>query len=349
MASGRLGLAVIGTGVIARRFAADLRYSRSADIVSVGARDPLKAKGFAAAIGSGVTGAGIEAAMAMPQVGAVYIATANAVHVEHAMMAIRLGKSVLVEKPLAVSLSDAERLVEVARSAGVFMMEAMWARFTPGQRRLKEIADSADLGATRRLHADIAYFDPNRNASHEADGALLDLGIYPISIALHLLGPVSEVLAAGRRSANGVIERAELVLRHGDVFSCLSAAWDADGMNRLSLVGAGGTVEAAAPLFSPPFLTLRRADHPRPASEAAEPGIQIDRQDRISRLRAVRAVAHCARARRIPTLFKGSGLQYQVDHMVECLRDGLAESPVMPSAASLAALGIVEAASRKIV
>lgn len=348
MRSGRLGIAVIGTGAIARRFAADMRYSRHARIVAVGARDAEKARALAAAVGPEVVHGEIETALAHRSVDAIYVATANAVHAMHARSAMRAGKAVLVEKPFATSAGEAADLADAARAAGVFAMEAMWARFTPGIRRIKAIVDAGELGAVRRLHAEIAYRQAHIATSGEPGGALLDLGVYPISLALHLLGPETRVLASGRRDAAGRVVRAELLVQHGDAYSSLSAAWDAEAANRLTVVGSDGLAEAGAPLFSPPVLTIRRAVAPDQANDVAPIASHIEPRGLFARARALKDALRPLRARRLPTLFEGSGLQYQVDHMAECLRRGWTESPIMPLDDSCRALRVVDAALAQI-
>ncbi|MBB3949887.1 Gfo/Idh/MocA family protein [Aureimonas jatrophae] len=348
MASGRLGIAVIGTGAIARRFAADMRYSRNARIVAVGARDAEKARVFARAVGQTVFHGSIEAVMTLPSVDAVYVATSNVVHAAHARCAIASGKAALVEKPFAITADEAEDVCSFARSKGVFVMEAMWARFTPGIRRLKAICESGELGVIRRVHAEIGYPSSGTSISDTKGGALLDLGVYPISLAQHLLGPPTRVQASGRRNNAGVVMRAELLIEHGDAFASLSSAWDAEATNRLSIVGDNGVVEAQSPLFSPPLLSLRRTRRPGSVTERVSYPAGIEAGARISRLRAIKDGLRPLRARRVLTLFEGSGLQYQVDHMTECLRAGRQESPIIPLADSCRTLRIIDEAMTQI-
>lgn len=348
MSADRLGVAIIGTGAIARRFAEDMRYSSVATVRAIGARDRNKALSLAAAIGPKVIGTDLEAAITRSDVDLIYVATSNAVHAEHALLAISHRKPVLVEKPFATSADEATRVVEAARTAGVFAMEALWARFTPGNRRISSLLERGEIGAPRRLSAELAFARHKATSTSERGGALLDLGVYPVSLALQWLGPVVRTVASGRRDATGAIARAELLLDHGDAVSSLSAAWDVHGANRLSITGTTGTIEAASPLFAPPIITVRHSRASTGGANAEMAPTMIGRRPFLSHLASVKDGLRPLRGRRLLTVCVGSGLHYQVDHIAQCLREGWLESPIQPLDATLDALRVLDAAAGQI-
>ena len=149
--------AILGTGAIAARFAADMRHSRSGIVHAVASRTPERARAFAARLGPGVLAGTPDAILSRADVDAVYVATPNAAHLAGALMALEAGKPVLVEKPFAASASEARTLAEAARSAGLLAMEAMWMRFTPGIVRLKRLVDEGALGRLARLDAALSF------------------------------------------------------------------------------------------------------------------------------------------------------------------------------------------------
>src|SRR5580698_3378649 len=131
MASNPLRWGILGTGLIARTFAGDLRLTASGIISAVGSRSQGSADQFADAFGIEGRHASYESLVADPSVDVVYVATPHPMHRDNAILALRAGKPVLVEKPFAMNAAEAIEIVEVARGTGLFVMEAMWTRFLP--------------------------------------------------------------------------------------------------------------------------------------------------------------------------------------------------------------------------
>lgn len=352
MASSKIRWAIVGTGGIARRFAGDMRFSRLGRVVAAASRSPDRAQAFAAAIGPDVAHGSTEAVLARPDVDAVYVATTNAAHVETALAALAAGKPVLIEKPVASRAEDAAKLAEAARQAGLLAMEAMWMRFTPGIVKLKALLDSGAIGRVHSLRVELGFAPSYRREAALFDpvhgGALLDLGVYPLSLAQLILGEAEEVKALTRSFDNGAIADAALVARYGDAVASLSCSLTAEGRNEAHIVGTHGVLTLHRPFFCPPMLSLRPT-HPGgsgPQSEAEVPA-PIGRRPAFAGLHALRQMVSGVRNRRFPILFEGTGLQYQADHFAECLQEGLTESPVMPLSQSVAVLKTIDAISRE--
>ena len=123
---------------------------------------------------------------------AVYVATIHSTHADAVRASLRAGKAVLCEKPLTTTALEGRRLPGSGR-AGVLLMEAMWTRFLPAWREAKMLVDAGTIGSLRNFQADFSgytAFDPESRLDNVAKGggALLDVGVYSIHMALFILG-----------------------------------------------------------------------------------------------------------------------------------------------------------------
>lgn len=326
----RLGWAIAGTGGIARRFAADMRLAKRGRVVAVASVTPERAARLAAAIGPDVASGDLDAVLRDPRVGAIYLAGRNDDHCPQALRCLAAGRPVLIEKPIATTTADAERVRRAAADANVLAMEAMWMRFTPGIRRLKALVDTGAIGAVRSIEASLSF----RNAAPQAS-PLLDLGVYPASLAVQLLGSPDRIAALSADAGD-----AGVVLSYPNAIVSLRCGFSAEGSNILSVTGETGIIATGAPFFCPSFLTIRRSRGIGPAS--AEVGLPPP--TRLAWLASAKSLLRPLRERRIPTLYRGTGLHYQAEHFAECVEQQIVDSPVMPLAESVEVIRIVEAA-----
>ena len=184
---------IIGTGNIAKQFARGLKVLPDAQLVAVGSRAQESADAFGEEFGVPHRHASYADLAADGEVDAVYIATPHGSHMDNSLLCLEKGKAVLCEKPFAVNAAQAERVVQEARSRGLFLMEAMWTRYFPLMDRVRSLIDEGALGEVRRVHADFGYRTDVKPEYwlfdlHQGGGGLLDVGIYPISLASMLLG-----------------------------------------------------------------------------------------------------------------------------------------------------------------
>ena len=200
MAAPPLRWGMLGTGWIAERFVEALHtYSRQR-VVAVGSRTAEKGAQFAAKHGIGRSLVGYEAVAADPEVDIVYVATPHSEHRDNALLAIAAGKHVLIEKAFTRNLSEATEVVDAARSAGVAVMEAMWTRFLPHMDVVRQVLADGLLGDIETVFADhgqwfaedpeFRLYDPAK-----AGGAMLDLGVYPVSFTHFVLGELETAFA----------------------------------------------------------------------------------------------------------------------------------------------------------
>lgn len=256
---------VIGTGGIARSFVGDCAAA-GVEFVAVGSRTPDRAAAFAAEFGIPRSYGSYEELVADGDVDAVYIATPHSRHAEDALLAIDAGKHVLVEKAFTITADEARRVVDAARRADVAVMEAMWTRFLPQMSMVRELVAEGRIGRVRVVeatHHQALPTDPHHRLNDPAlgGGAMLDLGVYPISFAVDVLGVPTSVVAAGTLSEQGVDTQMGLVLTHeGGTQSMIHFGLDLRSPNTASVIGEDGRIDLDATWYTPTTWRLRDRD-----------------------------------------------------------------------------------------
>jgi predicted dehydrogenase len=187
-----IGWGVLGPGRIARVFARDLLLVPDARLVATGSRSRERATAFADELGGTAYGS-YEELVADPAVDVVYVASPHSLHAEHTMLALEAGKHVLCEKPMTLEAATSQELFDAARERGLFLMEAMWMATNPVIRTMCRLLRAGEHGTPRQVHADLGFLvqtDPTDRLVDPAlgGGALLDMGIYPLTLAHLVLG-----------------------------------------------------------------------------------------------------------------------------------------------------------------
>ena len=207
-----IGWGVLGPGKIARSFAADLHLVPDARLVATGSRDQERAASFAAEFGGRAHGS-YEALVADPEVDVVYVATPHSLHDEHTRLALGAGKAVLCEKPMTLDASSTAALFDEAAARGLFLMEAMWMACNPTVRTLLRLLGDGEHGTARQVHAAIGFPVPGALEGSLSGrlldpalggGALLDMGIYPLTFAQLVLGEPEHLTAVAQLSSAGI-------------------------------------------------------------------------------------------------------------------------------------------------
>ncbi len=359
----RVRWGLLGAGAVTRQFARSLSLAEGHSVQAVASRSPARAEALGRALGA-VTAHGSYAGLVTdPSVDAVYVATPPALHREHAILALRAGKPVLCEKPFATSAADARAVVEVAREVRVFCMEAMWMRFIPLVRALRARIRAGEIGEVKMLQAELGFAIPFDSASRYYDpalggGALLDLGVYPLSLAWFLLGRPSEGRALVTRAPTGVDEQVAIVLSFASgALASLSCSFAQRARNSAFVMGTHGSLAVEAPLYAPSRLTLTRGAPP-PVGAGVETALDpCSAGGRVEAL--VESVPALVTARRelAPVLrqlvrrekaatlgpFLGHGYQFEAVEVGRCLSAGLLESPDMPLDESVEILAAADA------
>ena len=320
---------VIGTGGIASAFVHDLSLLPDTVVSAVGSRRRDTAELFAARHGIEHAEPAYDRLVARADVDVVYVATPHPAHHDAALMAIEAGKAVLVEKPFTMSAAEAGSLVSAARSRGTFLMEAMWTRFLPHMVRLRELLAAGALGEVRSLTAEHGQWFV-RDAAHRifapalGGGALLDLGIYPVSFASMVLGTPTRVTAVSEPAFTGVDATTSVVLQHaGGALATVTATLEAATTNAASVAGTEARVEIDPVWYGQ--TTMRLVGRDRTVLETVTPPPET--------------VAAGAR---------GKGLRFQAAEVARCLREGRPESEVMPLDESVSIMATLDEVRRQI-
>jgi len=294
---------VVGTGGIAAAFTDDLCLLEEAEVVAVGSRSQQTADAFAAAHGVERAHPTYEGLLTDGEVDVVYVATPHPWHHPVAMQAIESGKALLVEKPFTMTGDEAQDVADAARRAGTFCMEAMWARFNPHLVRVREVLASGELGEITTVIADHGQWFPRDRdsrlfAPELGGGALLDLGIYPVSFASMVLGTPTRVTARASTAFTGVDAQTSILLEHADgAHAVLTTTLRAVTPTKAVIVGTEGRLEIEGPWYAPNAFTVTpREGTPWTYEEPHE----------------------------------GIGLRHEAAEVVRCLRAGQRESPVLP-------------------
>jgi len=307
---------LIGTGLIAEGFAKDLELTDSGRVVAVGSRRQETADAFAERFSIPNRHASYEALVADPEVDVVYVATPHPMHRDDALLALRAGKPALVEKPFTINAAEARELVAEARSAKLFLMEAMWTRFLPHIVELRRLLAEGALGKIVSLSADHGQWfaeDPEFRLFAPAlgGGALLDLGIYPVSFASMVLGTPERIVSLSNPAFTGVDGQTSMVFSYADgAHALLSCTLSAKSPTRAAIVGTEARIEIETQFYRPSAFTL--------IPRTGEPA-------------------------RFEYPHEGGGLRHQADEVARCLQAGLLESPVMPLDETISIMETVDA------
>jgi predicted dehydrogenase len=264
---------IVGPGRIADKVTADFVHVDGAAPVAVASRDRGRAEAFAARHGIERVHGSYREIIDDPDVDVLYLATPHPMHHATALAAIDAGKALLVEKAFTATVAGAVEVIERARAAGVFVMEAMWTRFLPHVAALHEVVDSGEIGQVVNVTADHGQwfaFD----AAHRlfdpalAGGALLDLGVYPVSFAHDFLGAPASVNAVGTLTETQVDAQGAMILNYpGDVQATLHTTLLARTPTVAAVSGTEGFVRVDGSFYRPTSFTVeRRGADPRTSS-----------------------------------------------------------------------------------
>jgi predicted dehydrogenase len=307
---------LIGTGGIAETFAADLTFTDSGRAVAVGSRHLDSANRFADAFDIPNRHASYEELVADPDVDVVYVATPHPMHHANALLALRAGKPVLVEKAFAMNAAEARDLVATARAEGLFLMEAMWTRCLPHIAEIRRLLSEGALGEIVTVTADHGQWfarDPGFRlfAPELGGGALLDLGVYPVSFASMVLGTPDRIVSLIDPAFTGVDGQTSMLFGYASgaqaILTCTSSA---KSPTRGAIVGTDARIEIEGDFYAPTSFTL--------TTRAGDP-TYFEASD------------------------EGRGLWYEAEEVARCLREGLLESPLMPLDESVSIMETMDA------
>ena len=312
---------IVGPGRIAENVVADFAVVDGARPVAVASRSIDRAEAFARRHGMERAHGSYADILADPDVDVLYIATPHPQHHAVAIGGLRAGKALLVEKAFTATVAGAQEVVDLARSSGVFVMEAMWTRFQPAVVALRELVADGAIGEVRSVQADLGVRRPFDPADRLFDlalggGALLDLGVYVVSFAQMLLGTPDTVSAAGSVFETGADAEAGLLLGYADGRSAtLTTSLRCALPGQARVFGTDGWIDVLPRFHHPETIVLHRGD--------AEP-------ETITRTKL------------------GGGYAHELIEVTECVRAGRTESATMPLADTLAVQRVLEEAAEQL-
>jgi predicted dehydrogenase/aryl-alcohol dehydrogenase-like predicted oxidoreductase len=263
--SSSLNWGILGTGSIARKFAAELPHSLTGRLVAVGSRSARNAAAFAAKFPGTRPHASYKALLADPEIQAVYISTPHPQHAEWAIAAAETGKHILCEKPLTLNHAEAMVVVEAARRHGVFLMEAFMYRCHPRTEKIAELVREGAVGKVRLLRASFGFaagYNPESRLFNNAlgGGGILDVGCYVTSVARFVAGAATgsafadpvEVRGSAIVCETGVDTVAVATLKFpGDILAELSCGVGLRQSNDLEIFGEEGMISVPS-FWCPP-------------------------------------------------------------------------------------------------
>jgi predicted dehydrogenase len=309
---------ILAPGWIARAFATALRASTRQQIVAVGSRSLERAKEFAAEFDVPVAYGSYEQLVADPKVQAIYVASPHSEHAEQALLAIKAGKHVLVEKAFTRNAAEARKVVNAAREHGVGLMEAMWTRFLPRTDIVRQLLADGVLGELETFigdHGQSLEHVARMMRPELAGGALLDLGIYPVSYSFFALGRPGRIRATGELTATGVDRQLSITFgdyqNHPHAQAMVNTTLAAKTPTTVSISGTGARIELDGDFYTPGQVRL--------VSPSGE--VLVSPPDVM--------VAH-------------EGLAYEAAHFAQLIVDGFTESPQLPLAETVAIMEVLD-------
>lgn len=307
---------ILGAGNIARKFVTGVKALEDHEVFAVGSRQQATADKFGDEFNIPQRHASYEALAADPNVDAIYVATPHPMHKENTLTCLRGGKHVLCEKPFTINAAETQEIIAEARQRKLFLMEAMWTRFIPAVQEAHRLIKAGAIGAVRMINADFGYRSSFRPESRTFDpalggGALLDVGIYPLSLASMLLGTPDRISSLANIGQTGVDEESAFILGYpSGAMAVLYTAVRTSTPQDAVIMGENGMIRIHPPFWIPKKLTL---------TVSGKGAQEID----------------------LPYL--ANGYNYEAVEVANCVRAGQLESAIMPLDESLAIMQTMDA------
>jgi predicted dehydrogenase len=328
---------ILGTGYIAQEFAQGLRVLPDAKLLAVGSRKLETAQTFANQFQIPRAYQSYEALVADKDIDIVYIATPNIAHKDNCKLCLEAGKAVLCEKPFTLNAQDARDVIDLARDKKLFCMEAMWTRFIPLVQKVREMIDEGVIGDIKMFSADfgiqIAFDENDRRFNRNlGGGALLDIGIYPISLAFYLLGQPSNIVSQATLGKTEVDEQSSIIFQYANgQLATLYSSFLTNTPNEVIIMGTKGQLRIQAPIYRPYQLSIQKLTSPSSPSLNTQSGWK----SKLKQIALIRKSYNYLsrfvhKPKKIVIPYQGNGYQYEAAEAMKCLRNGEIESKIMP-------------------
>lgn len=319
----KINWGILGCGKIARKFAADLQWIKNAELTAVAARELSTAKKFAAEFPAQHVHGSYETLVRNPEVDVIYVATPHGLHYEHVMLCLQHKKAVLCEKAFALNLRQAQEMIAFAKAQQTFIMEAFWTKFLPHYQVMSKMLEEKKAGQIKYINAEFGFLPTPPIAPRIYDpslggGSLLDIGIYPVFLALDILGVPDSIEATMTPAPTGVDEQCSIRFGYkSGAMANLFSSFATHLATGADIAGDEGRIRMTH-RFHGPTTTLEFY------------ASTVDTREVIAYEKA-----------------KGHGYEYETRHVTECIQKGLLESPVLTHQKTLQLMETLDAIRQK--
>lgn len=310
----KLKVGILGAGHIARKMAATLQEMKEAELYAVAARELSKAEQFANEFQARKAYGNYEALADDPDIDLIYIATPHSHHFAPARMCLLKGKPVLCEKAFTANAREAEELIRIAQEKRVYLAEAIWTRYMPFSRTIRELTENGIIGKPMMLTASLGYpiSQVERIIRPElCGGALYDLGVYPINFALMTFGSdIDKVTSTCVKNEAGVDMQNSITFTYRDGRMAVMQTTAFCASDRQGIVSGDKGYLVIDNINNPQLAVAYNADHQETARYTCPPQI--------------------------------TGFEYQVLEAAEAIRQGAIEPASMPHAETLRVMRMLD-------
>ncbi|MGK7891224.1 MAG: Gfo/Idh/MocA family oxidoreductase [Leptolyngbyaceae cyanobacterium] len=351
---------ILGTGYVAQQFAQGLRFVPDATLHAIASRTETKAKTFAQRFQVPNAYMSYEELVKNPDIDVVYIATPPAIHKDNCLLCLNAGKAVLCEKPFTVNSQEAQTVIDLAKEKELFCMEAMWTRFLPLVQKARDWLIAGKIGEVRLINSEFGVpVAPNSNLRNPnvGGGALLDRGIYGLSLISFLLGEPDHIVSQLNVGASGVDEQAAVILKYDrGAIATISASFNTYSSNEMVIMGTHGTICLNEPFCFPCQLSISTHTPPDAIEEnqtsqtMTAPSLKqkligLLKQNKLFKTTLLMLKPYLTpliKENRITDVGVGNGYNYEAEAVVRCLQNGQTESSMMPLDETLSLMKIMD-------
>lgn len=314
---------ILGAGRIAQKFASDLKRVEDAELYAIASRSKTNVAKFAQLYPSALQYEDYLTMVQDPNTDIVYVATPHGLHFDHVMLCLQHGKAVLCEKAFALNAFQAKTMIAAARAQRVFLMEALWSKFTPQWQKMMEVIHGGQLGTLKNVLINFGFIPQAPVADRLfkpslGGGTLLDIGVYNVFYALSALGKPDQIDASMTPASTGVDEQCAVLFRYNNgAMAQLFTSYSTHLATEADFSGSKGRLRLTHRFYTPDT-TIEF--YPGRADSKTVIPVQRD---------------------------EGFGYHYEARHAGECLRKGLTESTVMTHADTLLLMETMDEIRRK--
>ena len=345
----RIRWGILGTGKVAHQFANALKLVPEANLSAVGSRTVAKAEAFAQKFGAANFYGSYADLVADDNLDIIYIATPHNYHQEHCILCLEADKSVLCEKPFTANAAEAEAVISLATAKNLFCMEAMWMRFIPIMKEVRRLIQEKYIGEICLFQGSLGYpfvVNPDSRMFNPALDAnvVLDLGVYPISLAFYLFGAPLDVASYLNLGQTGIDDQGTIILRYPQHLAALSCSYRTEAGNDAVIAGTSGRIHIQQPLINPTSFSVSRFSPQISGTRTNSDRLKASLKDLPGAkflFNSIKSLTGFG-TKKIKMPFPGTGMHFQIEEVINCLQQGKIESPMMPLAETLEIMQLID-------